>query len=129
MDRVGGAAMGWRWAVRIRPRAARQRGQVLVLFGFVMLALLGMTGLAVDLGLMLSYNRQTENAADAGALAGAEALARHLTWRLVCSGATALPANSGCIPTDPFPNGPAVMRDIECTMAAAIENTDLGSIP
>ncbi|MDI3340243.1 MAG: pilus assembly protein TadG-related protein [Sphaerobacter sp.] len=50
---------------------ARAHGQVLVLFAVALVALVGMMGLAIDLGFMFSQKRAIQNAADAGALAGA----------------------------------------------------------
>ncbi len=53
----------------------RPRGMALLMFVLLMLALLGMVGLTVDYGLMLVTYRQTQNAADAAALAAAVDLA------------------------------------------------------
>jgi Flp pilus assembly protein TadG len=53
-------------------RAGRRRsGKILVLFALLLPVLLGMTGLVVDGGLMMASYRQTQNAADAAAMAAA----------------------------------------------------------
>jgi hypothetical protein len=52
----------------------RFHGQVLVLMAVSMVALLGFTALAVDVGHLLGQRRMTQNAADAAALAGARLL-------------------------------------------------------
>jgi uncharacterized membrane protein len=49
-------------------------GQVLLLSVFSMLALIGIAGLAVDIGLLYSTRRQMQTAADAAGIAGANAL-------------------------------------------------------
>ena len=48
-----------------------RRGHTLVMFALILPLLLGMVGLAIDSGLLLATYRQTQNAADAGALAAA----------------------------------------------------------
>lgn len=52
------------------------RGQVLILLAGAMIALIGMLGLATDLGYSFAERRTMQNAADAGALAGAHALSK-----------------------------------------------------
>ena len=47
------------------------RGQVLIIFVFVIIGLIGITGLAVDGGNIFSERRHAQNAADTAALAGA----------------------------------------------------------
>ncbi len=49
---------------------ARERGQVLILVAILLPMLLGMAGIAVDVGLGWSLRRDTQNIADAAALAG-----------------------------------------------------------
>ena len=55
---------------RRHPRGKR-RGAILVWFALLLSLLLGMVGLTVDMGLLLASYRQAQNAADAGAMAGA----------------------------------------------------------
>jgi Flp pilus assembly protein TadG len=55
----------------LRQPGSRRTGKVLVMFVLLMSVLLGMVGLTVDGGLMLVVYRQTQNAADAAALAAA----------------------------------------------------------
>jgi Flp pilus assembly protein TadG len=53
-----------------------ERGQALILIVFAAVALIGITGLAVDGGNAMSEHRQAQNAADAAALAAARAKVR-----------------------------------------------------
>jgi Flp pilus assembly protein TadG len=65
---------GWRFAVRCEtPRS--EEGAVLVIFAISFTALLGFAALAVDLGNTAQSHLNTQNAADAAALAGVTALA------------------------------------------------------
>ena len=68
-------------------------GKVLLLSVFSMVALIGIAGLAVDIGLLYSTRRQMQTAADAAAIAGANALckparARTTSWQLRMSRAS-----------------------------------------
>lgn len=56
-------------------RVNGERGAVLIYVAIALVALLAFTGLVVDYGLMWVSRRQAQNAADAGALAGAVSLA------------------------------------------------------
>jgi Flp pilus assembly protein TadG len=56
-----------------------RRGQTLVMFALLLPLLLGMVGLAIDGGLLLSTYRQTQNAADAAATAAAMDLINNLS--------------------------------------------------
>jgi uncharacterized membrane protein len=58
----------------------RQRGQMLLLMAFLLIALLGMIGVAVDLGFGYEHRREAQNAADSAAMAGALALGRHIQY-------------------------------------------------
>jgi hypothetical protein len=58
-------------------RLRRDEGIVLILVAGLLVVLLGMAGLAVDLGSLYSERRQLRNGADAAALAIAEDCARH----------------------------------------------------
>jgi len=51
-----------------------QRGQTLVTVALLMVVFMGFLALAIDVGLLLSERRRMQNAADAGALAGAREL-------------------------------------------------------
>ncbi len=53
------------------------RGQIVILFAFFSIAMLGMLGLAMDLGMAFAQKRTIQNAADAAALAGARQVARY----------------------------------------------------
>jgi hypothetical protein len=52
----------------------KQRGQILPLVGLMLVVLMGFAGLAVDLGYVQFQQRQQQSAADAAAVAGAQAL-------------------------------------------------------
>src|SRR5665213_1006078 len=63
------AVRGWRFAVRYEtPRS--EVGAVLVIFAISFTALLGFAALAIDLGNTAQSHLNTQNAADAAALAG-----------------------------------------------------------
>lgn len=53
------------------------RGQIIVLFAAFSIAMIGMLGLAMDLGYAFAQKRTVQNAADAAALAGARQVARY----------------------------------------------------
>ena len=56
----------------------RQQGTILVLAGLALFMLVGFTSLALDSSLLFVARNELQNAADAGALAGAAAVYRHL---------------------------------------------------
>jgi hypothetical protein len=58
----------------------RQQGQVAIILGLAFTAVLGMTAFAIDLGFGYAKRREVQNAADAGALAGVQALGRHYLY-------------------------------------------------
>ena len=60
-------------------RTDRESGQVLVLFGVMLVALLGMGALAVDGGLLYAQRRGLQNAADAASLAATRYMAQSWT--------------------------------------------------
>jgi hypothetical protein len=62
-----------------RPNGRRGRGQVLVLFALSIVVLFSFAGLAFDIGRFYSEKRFLQNAADAAALAAANALTRGAT--------------------------------------------------
>jgi Flp pilus assembly protein TadG len=62
-------------AVEEHPGASR--GQIVVLFAFFSVTMLGMLGLAMDLGYAFAQRRTIQNAADAAALAGARQVAKY----------------------------------------------------
>ncbi len=69
-----------RAAALCRDGAARRvHGQVLVIFAVALVALLAAAGIAFDIGRFYSERRFLQNAADAGALAAANALAQGMT--------------------------------------------------
>ena len=53
-----------------------EKGQVLVILVVALVALLGFTSLAIDLGMVYSDRRYAQNVADAAAIAGAQAAAQ-----------------------------------------------------
>lgn len=57
----------------------KERGQALLLVAFALLALVAFAGLAIDGGRLYADRRQTQNAADASALAGARELAEFIS--------------------------------------------------
>jgi Putative Flp pilus-assembly TadE/G-like len=73
--------MSARWlALGLRqPDGRRDRGQILILFALSIVVLFSFAGLAFDIGRFYSEKRFLQNAADAAALAAANALARGAT--------------------------------------------------
>ena len=61
----------------------RRGGMVVVMFSLLLVALIGMLGLVIDTGFMLATHRQTQNAADAAALAGAVESSGGFSCRIV----------------------------------------------
>ena len=59
---------------RLRGRRERRDGQILVLFTFVLIVLMGIAALVIDVGVLRRTNQELWNAMDSGALAGAEEL-------------------------------------------------------
>lgn len=59
------------------PPERAHRGQVLIMFAGFMLAMMGMLGLATDVGYAMAARRAAQGAADAGAIAGARVIARY----------------------------------------------------
>ncbi|NBO91013.1 MAG: hypothetical protein EBV06_01660 [Planctomycetia bacterium] len=64
-----------------------RQGQVLILFVLLLPVLVGMLGLVVDGGLIVSEHRHTQNAADAGALAAAMDLMRNRGYNVAAASA------------------------------------------
>jgi Flp pilus assembly protein TadG len=60
-------------------RGNTKRGQALLVLAFALLALVAFAGLAIDGGRLYTSRRQTQNAADASALAGARELAEFIS--------------------------------------------------
>jgi hypothetical protein len=60
----------------MKPDTRSERGQILVLLTFGMIALLGITALAIDGGMLFADRRIAQNAADASVMAGGGAASR-----------------------------------------------------
>src|SRR4051812_46344703 len=93
--------------------AGRERGQVLVIMALAMIALLGITGVAVDMGYAYAHRREVQNAADAAALAGALKLGQHYN-------ATQNPSGALPTPTPSAQTDGTIMADITTAAAAAL---------
>ena len=69
---------------RARTAGSRQstrrasRGQIIIMFAAALVGLVGLLGLATDLGYAFVQRRTMQNAADAGAIAGAHAISKSL---------------------------------------------------
>ncbi|MHB0858203.1 MAG: pilus assembly protein TadG-related protein [Anaerolineae bacterium] len=72
-----------------------ESGQILVIVALGMVVLLGFLALAVDVGMGYQGRRNMQNAADAGALAGAQALCRGETEAQAIAAAEAARARNG----------------------------------
>ena len=115
-------------APSIRPRR-RQRGIALILVTVGALALIGMAGLALDLGVTYIAKSRLQNALDAAALRGAKVLNKTRSASLATTAAQAdFAANMGGIsvtatvemsPTlQPFVNGGVNLRFVRVSVAA-----------
>jgi hypothetical protein len=62
------------------PRAAAERGQVLVIVGAGLLAMIAMVGLVIDVGHAWGQQRDSQNASDSAAEAGAVQMAENLPY-------------------------------------------------
>jgi hypothetical protein len=60
-----------------QPVEGASTGQVLIMFAFFIMAMIGILGLAIDLGYSFSQRRTVQNAADLAAVAGARQVARY----------------------------------------------------
>src|SRR5689334_20002894 len=72
--------MRWRMSIQSWKLGERQRGQAVIIFVAAFSVLLGMMGVAIDIGYYYANRTETQNAADAGALAGVQALGRHYLY-------------------------------------------------
>ena len=91
---------------RLRKLARDQSGFSLVFVGFGCMAFVAASMLAIDVGMLMTARSQAQNAADAGALAGATALAFE-SW------------------TDRSPSGPAVTSAIATSKANQVMSGDV----
>ena len=69
---------------------SRQRGQTLVILALAFTALLGIVGVAVDLGAAVAQRRQAQNGAISAALAGVQTLGRHYEFLTIGPGGAGL---------------------------------------
>ena len=60
---------------RMKNGTSQEKGQVIVVVALMMMALLGLTAMAIDLSFVFVQRRDMQNAADAGALAGGRMVA------------------------------------------------------
>lgn len=107
-------------------RGERQRGQVLVIMALSMTALMGMTGVAIDLGYAYAHHREVQNAADVAAVVGAQALGRQIIYN------KATPAQrlelSMLVP--PYPTSLSIQNDMRYAAAATVPPyPDVSSTP
>ena len=84
-----------------RRRPKRERGQVIVLFALALMALMAAAGMAIDIGRFYSEKRFLQNAADAAALAAANAYSRGTTQTVARAEAMAVLSRNFAAP----PNG------------------------
>ena len=64
-------------------RNSHESGQVLVVLAVALVALLGFTALAIDVGMVYSDRRYDQNVADAAALAGANAALKAMSAAMI----------------------------------------------
>ena len=97
-------------------RASRreERGQILVIVGVAMVLLVAIVGLVVDGGHAWGEQRDTQNASDASAEAGALKLAENLSFKACADNPVQCDGN-----TPPAPNGNAEVRGAVLAAASA----------
>ncbi len=79
----------------MKHKRPQERGQILVLFVFALVVLLGFTALAIDVGMLFSDRRQAQAAADSAATEGALLLAQNKNVDEVKAAAFAKAAQNG----------------------------------
>src|SRR5512146_3313387 len=86
--------MSWRWGGRVRRALAAmgERGQVIVISALLLPVLIGLTGLALDVGLLMVQRTERQRTADAAALAGAQ----YLMYNFGQSGAETTAEQTAC---------------------------------
>lgn len=94
---------------------SKQRGQAFLVVVAGLVALLGIGALAIDIGLLWSTRRQMQSAADAGAMAGADAIAISASSANVASSAKTATAQNG------FTDGSTTTRSSK-TVSVAVNN-------
>ncbi len=107
-----------------QPRTGRERerGQILVLFVFALVVIMGFAALVIDVGVLRNANQNLWNALDAGALAGASQL-------------PANPSNADAIATDyadrNYPGGlpPGVSVGFRCVIGSSGGGPRLSDVP
>src|SRR5438128_7646990 len=95
---------------RITRRLRDESGMTYVFVGLGFMAFLGASMLAIDVGMLMTARNQAQNSADAGALAGATALAFD-SW------------------TDRSASGPAVTFTIAGAQANQVMSSDVSVTP
>lgn len=93
---------------RLRHLRDDERGMSLVFVGVGFMAFLSATTLAIDVGMFMTARSQAQNAADAGALAGAVALVRNSYSDRSASGPAVQSAMSTAIANDVIHGAPTV---------------------
>jgi Flp pilus assembly protein TadG len=96
--------------MRLRNFRRNDEGFSLVFVGVGMMALVGVSMLAIDVGQMMTARSQAQNSADAGALAGATAL-YYNSW------------------TDRTPSGPAVTNALAASLANKVIGDNVSITP
>ncbi|MEQ1897741.1 MAG: pilus assembly protein TadG-related protein [Vicinamibacterales bacterium] len=127
--------------MRIRSRVASEDGAILVQAALAMVTLLAFSSFVVDYGVMWVGRGQAQNAADAGALAGATALAFDSFTDRTGTGPAKVAANTmalqhriwGVSPVSliardvTFPTVPAICEDTSCIRVDVYRNQTMGS--
>src|SRR5690349_16081381 len=78
-----------------QPRQAASPGQVMVMFALFIFVLLGFVALSIDGGYIIAERRQTQSAADAGALAAATSLWHSRNGEITAAAQTYATDNAG----------------------------------
>ena len=98
-----------------------ERGQTLVILALVITVLMLMAGLAVDVGMAYNERRDLQNAADAAALAGAQALCDGQDHGAASAVATTVGTANGATDVDPQPTTVTERRRMSVTTSGEAE--------
>ena len=98
-----------------------ERGQTLVILALVITVLMLMAGLAIDVGMAYNERRDLQNAADAAALAGAQALCDGEDHGTASAIATTIGTANGATDVDPQPTTVTERRRMSVTTSGDAE--------
>jgi hypothetical protein len=110
-------------------------GQILIIFALATFVLVGFVAISVDAGFLMAERRQTQSAADAGALAGAKSLLDGNTGEITAAGIAYASDNAGVPDESVVVNWPPTGGDfagddryVEVLVTAAVDKFFVGAV-